>query len=46
VLHQDAVDRRPQPHQPAAQRERVDLERLDDIVGSGHVVVGQVHSLR
>ena len=35
VLRQDPVDRRAEPHQAAAQRERVDLKRLDQIVGRG-----------
>jgi hypothetical protein len=35
VLRQDAVDRRTQPHEPAAQCERIKLEWLDNIVDAG-----------
>ena len=38
VLRQDAVDRRPQPHQAAAQCKRIDAKRLDQIVGSVSIV--------
>ncbi len=31
---QDLVERRPKPHQPPAQAEGVDLERLNEVVGN------------
>ena len=34
VLRQDAIDRRAEPYQPAAERERVNAKGLDEIVGS------------
>ena len=34
VLRQDAVDRRAEPYQSSAQRERVNAKGLDEIVGS------------
>src|SRR5205814_9604515 len=34
VRRQDAVDRRAEPDQPAAQRERIDAKGLHEIVGS------------
>src|ERR1700722_1124289 len=30
---QDFVDQRPEPHEPPAQLERIDLKRLDEVVG-------------
>jgi hypothetical protein len=41
MLRQDAVDRRPEPHQPPAQRERIDLKGLYEVVGNGDVIVRQ-----
>jgi hypothetical protein len=41
VLRQDAVDRRAEPHQPSAQRERIDAKGLHEIVGSRFWVYGQ-----
>ena len=46
MLRQDAIDGRPEPHQPPAQRERIDAERLDQIVGSGFVFEWQTQTLR
>jgi hypothetical protein len=34
MLRQDAIDSRPETHEAPAQRERIDAERLDQIVGS------------
>ena len=46
VLRQDAVDRRAEPHQAAAQRERIDLKRLDQIIRRGAVGGAQIGALR